>query len=143
MEQVVQVFRALSEEMRLRILMLLTHGELCVCDLMNIFEETQSKVSRHVAYLKHSGLVKGKRVGVWMHYSLKDPLDEISGAQLTFIKENLGHLPWFTEDLERLEEVKKQKLCEAEASGTSVSRPKVPASREKREGSASTGKTNS
>jgi len=43
MERLVQYFRALSEEMRLRIVMLLTHGELCVCDIMEILDEPQSR----------------------------------------------------------------------------------------------------
>ena len=58
MDQVVQIYKALSEEMRIRIMMLLTHGELCVCDLMAIFDEPQSKISRHLAYLKNSGKAK-------------------------------------------------------------------------------------
>lgn len=120
MEKIVQVYKAMSEEMRLRLLMLLTYGELCVCDLMAIFGEPQSKVSRHLAYLKHSGLVKSKRVGVWMHYSLQAPLDEVSGAQLGFIKEKLSGLPLFKEDMDRMEEVKKQKLCKSEGEAISV-----------------------
>ncbi len=112
MEKIVQIYKAMSEEMRLRTLMLLTHGELCVCDLMAIFDEPQSKVSRHLAYLKHSGLVRSRRVGVWMHYALKEPLDEIAQAQLDFMKKRLSHQPLFVEDFKKMEEVKKQKLCE-------------------------------
>jgi ArsR family transcriptional regulator len=111
-EQVVEIFKALSEEMRLRIMMLLTDGELCVCDLMAIFEEPQSKVSRHLAYLKHAGLIGSKRVGVWMHYFLKDPMDELAAAQLAFMNERLAHLPRFKEDADRMTELKKQKTCE-------------------------------
>jgi ArsR family transcriptional regulator, arsenate/arsenite/antimonite-responsive transcriptional repressor len=111
-EQLVQLYKALSEEMRLRIMMLLTHGELCVCDLMEIFGEAQSKVSRHLAYLKHSGLVKSKRDGLWMHYSLREPMDSIAQAQISFLKEQLSCVAWFQEDMKKMEEVKKQKLCE-------------------------------
>jgi ArsR family transcriptional regulator, arsenate/arsenite/antimonite-responsive transcriptional repressor len=111
-EQVVEIFKALSEEMRLRIMMLLTDGELCVCDLMAIFEEPQSKVSRHLAYLKHAGLIGSKRVGVWMHYFLKEPMDELAAAQLAFMNERLADLPRFKEDAGRMTELKKQKTCE-------------------------------
>lgn len=107
-----QLYKALSEEMRLRILMLLTHGELCVCDLMEIFEEPQSKISRHLAYLKNSGLLGSKRVGVWMHYFLKEPLDEVATAQIDFMREHLSHFQWSRQDFEKMEEVKAQKLCE-------------------------------
>jgi ArsR family transcriptional regulator len=112
MEQITQMFRSLSEEMRLRIIMLLIHGELCVCDLMAVLDEPQSKVSRHLAYLKHSGLLSSKRVGVWMHYSLKEPLDKISQAQLNFMKKQLAHQPLFEEDFKKMEKAKKQKKCE-------------------------------
>jgi ArsR family transcriptional regulator, arsenate/arsenite/antimonite-responsive transcriptional repressor len=112
MEQLVQMYKALSEDMRLRIMMLLIQGELCVCDLMTIFEQPQSKVSRHLAYLKHSGLIQGKRVGTWMHYSIKEPLDITIDAQLAFMKQQFGRLPVFLEDIRRLEDVKKQKLCD-------------------------------
>ena len=112
MEHLTQMYKALSEEMRLRIMMLLTHGELCVCDLMAIFNEGQSKVSRHLIYLKHSGLVKSKRVGTWMHYSINETLNITIDAQLTFMKQQLTQLPVFRNDEQKLEEVKKQKLCD-------------------------------
>jgi ArsR family transcriptional regulator len=113
MNQLVQFFRALSEETRLRIVMLLTQGELCVCDLMEVLEEPQSKVSRHLAYLKHSGITDSKRVGVWMHYWLKESRNGIYKAQINFLKEQLTHLPQFRSDMERLLELKKQGACKA------------------------------
>jgi len=112
MEQLTQMYKALSEDMRLRVVMLLTHGEICVCDLMAIFGENQSKVSRHLAYLKHSGLIKSKRVGTWMHYSLKEPLDSTIDAQLTFMKQQLSQLPVIRDDEQKMQDIMKQKLCE-------------------------------
>jgi hypothetical protein len=53
MDELVQCLRALSEEVRLRIIMLLTRGELCVCDIMEVLSEPQSKVSRHLSYLMY------------------------------------------------------------------------------------------
>ena len=113
MEQLVQFFKALSDETRLRIMMLLTQGELCVCDLMFVLDEPQSKVSRHLAYLKHSGLTNSKRAGVWMHYWLKEPVDDVHRAQLDFLKRQLSHLPQFRMDREKLLELKKQGGCKA------------------------------
>ena len=113
MERFIQLFRALSEEARLRIVMLLTNGELCVCDLMAVLEEPQSKISRHLAYLTHSGLTKSKRVGVWMHYSLREPLDEVYEAQIEFLKKQLSHIPQLSSDKDRLLELKKEGSCKA------------------------------
>jgi len=112
MDKTTQIYKALSEVIRLRIVMLLTHGELCVCDLMEIFGETQSKISRHLAYLKHSGFVKSRRAGTWMHYSLKEPLDSLIEAHIAFMKEQFSELPIIQEDVRRMEEVKSSKLCE-------------------------------
>jgi len=113
MEQLIQLFRALSEEARLRIVMLLTNGELCVCDLMAILGEPQSKISRHLAYLTHSGLTKSKRVGIWMHYSLKEPLDEVYKAEIECLKKQLSHFPQLCSDKVRLLELKKEGSCKA------------------------------
>jgi ArsR family transcriptional regulator len=121
-EDIAQIYKALSEEMRLRILMLLTQGELCVCDIMAVLEEPQSKVSRHLAYLKHSGLIQGKRVGTWMHYFVRDPLEELTAAHLEFLKKELSGLSWAKADSEKMIEVQAKKLCDNSAGGVPVSR---------------------
>ncbi len=113
MEQLAQLYKALSEEMRLRIMMLLTQGELCVCDIQAVLDEPQSKVSRHLAYLKHSGLVSSKRVGVWMHYVIKDSADKTCMAQLAFMEENLSTLLQFSADRKKLKQFQKEKGCDA------------------------------
>ncbi len=71
MEQLIHIFQALSDEARVRILNLLFEvEELCVCDIQSILGFSQPKASRHLAYLKHAGLVKDRRHGLWMIYSL-------------------------------------------------------------------------
>lgn len=70
MKNLAHIFKALSDETRLRILALLSAGELCVCDLMAALELPQSTVSRHLAYLRHAGLVDDERRGIWMFYRL-------------------------------------------------------------------------
>ena len=70
MKNIAHIFKALSDETRLRILALLSLGELCVCDLMEALELPQSTVSRHLAYLRNAGLVEDERRGVWMFYRL-------------------------------------------------------------------------
>lgn len=64
------MFRAFSDHTRLRILNLLAQGELCVCDITAILDQSQPKVSRHLAYLRRAGLVRARREGLWMHYYL-------------------------------------------------------------------------
>jgi len=127
MEGITQIYKALSEEMRLRILMLLTQGELCVCDIMAVLDEPQSKVSRHLAYLKHSGLIQGKRVGTWMHYFVRDSLDEITSAHLEFLKKELSGTNWAEADAEKMRQVQAQKLCDNSAGGRPDSQERAAA----------------
>jgi ArsR family transcriptional regulator, arsenate/arsenite/antimonite-responsive transcriptional repressor len=67
------IFRALADPTRLRILNLLLPGELCVCDIVTTLRLPQPAVSRHLAYLKDSGLVEARREGLWMYYRLTPP----------------------------------------------------------------------
>lgn len=97
------LFRALADTTRLRCLSLLVHhGELCVCDLTQILALSQPKISRHLANLKASQLVKDRRDGTWVYYSLHpelpDWVQEIIKHNLTKLSQ---HAP-FQEDLARI-----------------------------------------
>ena len=72
MHDFVLAMKALAEEPRLRILALLAHGRLCVCDLIAVLDLPQSTVSRHLAYLKKTGWLEDERQGTWMYYSFAD-----------------------------------------------------------------------
>ncbi|EMH4164271.1 metalloregulator ArsR/SmtB family transcription factor [Pluralibacter gergoviae] len=66
-----QLFKNLSDETRLGIVLLLREaGELCVCDLCAALEQSQPKISRHLAMLRESGLLLDSRRGKWVHYRL-------------------------------------------------------------------------
>jgi len=72
-ESLAAMFKTLSEPVRLRITyLLLEQGELCVCDLVETLELSQSVVSRHLAYLRNNGLVSTRREGVWVYYCIVD-----------------------------------------------------------------------
>ena len=70
MRELVKVFKALSDETRIRLLKLLQQRELCVCEIMQVLKMTQSRVSRNLGILKDAGLVTDRRDGLWVHYSL-------------------------------------------------------------------------
>ena len=72
MKEMVIILKALSDETRLRILKLLEHGELCVCEIVAAFDMSQPKVSFHLGVLKAAGLLKDRKEGKWMHYRLDD-----------------------------------------------------------------------
>ncbi|MFD2230145.1 ArsR/SmtB family transcription factor [Alkalimarinus sediminis] len=72
-ESYAQFFKCLSEPVRLRILfLLLKRGELCVCDLVDTLDISQSVVSRHLAYLRNNGVLSSRRDGAWVYYTLAD-----------------------------------------------------------------------
>lgn len=102
MKKIAQLFKALSDDTRLRILGLLLEGELCVCDLMAILNMPQSTVSRHLAYLKNSGLVEDRRQGVWMHYRLSDGDGVLHGDMLDLLRKDLSALPQVRSDQKKL-----------------------------------------
>jgi len=67
----VELFNALNEEARIRILNLIYHHqEMCISDLELILDFTQTKTSRHLAYLKNTGMVKAKKYDQWVYYSI-------------------------------------------------------------------------
>ena len=66
------IFKAFSDPTRLRILNLLQgKDELCVCDIIGVVGGPQTKISRHLAYLRRAGLVEARKNGLWMHYRLR------------------------------------------------------------------------
>ena len=72
MKELLTIFKALSDETRLRIIKLLEQGELCVCDITAALDMVQPKVSFHLSALKEAGLIKDRKQGKWIHYSLNE-----------------------------------------------------------------------
>jgi ArsR family transcriptional regulator len=72
MQDILIIFKALSDETRLRVLKLLEQGELCVCDIVAALDMIQPKVSFHLAVLKDAGLIKDRKQGKWVHYRLNE-----------------------------------------------------------------------
>jgi len=106
-----KLFKALSDETRLRIMaLLLANGELCVCDLTATLQLPQSTVSRHLAYLRKSGLVRDRREGLWMYYSIERRRG-FSNSLVQFLSENLQNLAQAREDQRRLESTSDCNRC--------------------------------
>jgi ArsR family transcriptional regulator len=102
MKKIARKFKALSDETRLRILALLSSGEMCVCDLMAILDLPQSTVSRHLATLRNAGWVEDRRQGVWMYYRLLDAEDAFSRELCTVLETHLSASPQALRDREAL-----------------------------------------
>ena len=77
-DRAVQLFHALSDRTRLSILQRLRLGERCVCDMTDMLDAAQSRLSFHLKVLKDAGLVTDRREGRWMYYTLNpEALDEV------------------------------------------------------------------
>ncbi|MDP2939422.1 MAG: metalloregulator ArsR/SmtB family transcription factor [Candidatus Omnitrophota bacterium] len=100
MKEELNLFRALSDETRLRIMVLLTEEELCVCQLEWALNLTQAKVSRHLTVLKNAGLVQDRREGLWIFYSLTEARNELEKTIHKYLKEYFAKkLDFFKKDL--------------------------------------------
>jgi len=79
-EELAGLFAALADSTRLRLLNLIAGREVCVCYLVEILEQSQPKVSRHLAYLRRAGIVAARREGKWMHYRIVPPADRAAAS---------------------------------------------------------------
>ena len=97
-----RLFKALGDVTRLRILGLLLAGEVCVCDIHESLKIPQSKASRHLAYLRRTGLVETRREGLWIHYRLGALADPVLAALVDAVRHALTHIEPMRRDAERL-----------------------------------------
>jgi ArsR family transcriptional regulator len=101
--QMEDLFKALADVTRLRILGLLLTGEVCVCDIHESLKIPQPKASRHLAYLRRSGLVETRRDGLWIHYRLGKLADPVLAAIGDAVRHALAHMAAVHRDAERLQ----------------------------------------
>ena len=115
MKNTAQVFKALSDETRLRIMGLLIAGEeLCVCDIIAALDLPQSTVSRHLAYLRNSGLLEDRRQGVWMYYRISQDNKNFIPCFLDILSVLFNDLDQTAHDRRSLNDflkVKKEEMC--------------------------------
>jgi DNA-binding transcriptional ArsR family regulator len=84
-----QIFLALSDPSRLRILSLIvTNGEQCITDLERILEFTQTKTSRHLIYLKNSGILTSRKLNQWAFYQIKEEALELTQQIFQFLRKD-------------------------------------------------------
>lgn len=107
LQELLNIFKSLSDKTRLRIIKLLEHGELCVCDLIAALDMVQPKVSFHLAILKEAGLIKDRKQGKWSYYTLDDS-DMFKRFLLLSVMEKAGH-EFVDSDKKRLQDFLAQK----------------------------------
>jgi ArsR family transcriptional regulator len=111
MKELEQYFKALADVNRLRILNLLLHGELCVCDIQFVLEASQPNVSRHLSYLKNSGLVLDRRDGFRIFYRLAEPKQGAKKKIFEFLQDAYKSEDQLKDDTRRLKEAIQAGSC--------------------------------
>jgi len=106
------LFRALADRTRLRILHLLSGGEVCVCDLVTVLEVPQPTASRHLAYLRKAGLVTARKDGYWSYYSLSAPRGELHTKLLECVACCRHAMPEMARDAKLLGKCARKGCCE-------------------------------
>jgi len=115
-------FQALGDNTRLRLLNLMGDQELCVCYFVEILDQPQPKISRHLAYLRSAGIVETRREGKWMHYRIVMP-PHIGAAQI--LRETLA---WLRDDrIMQTDRARLSKACCSPAKFVALQGAPVPA----------------
>ena len=125
LDQLEVVFKALSDRTRLRILALLGNNEVCVCHIHDSLGLPQPTVSRHLAHLRHAGLVAVRRDGVWMHYQLARSLDPAIQAVVSAAVDALTAAPTTTQDRKQFQRAFGQLYVVSTPTGGSCCTPRT------------------
>lgn len=103
--------KAISDETRLRIMLVLFTHELCVCELCDVLQESQPKISRHLAVLRTAGYVTDKRQGQWVFYYYSIEQELLRDLIQCIVVEH-EKLPLLKSDFDRLSaKIKNNRLC--------------------------------
>jgi len=112
LQELVKVFKALGDDTRIGLLKLLEQRNLCVCELMQALDMTQSRVSRNLGILKNVGLVKDRRDGLWVHYSLNDEAKPQIQKLLSILKDSCNDDKTIVKDITELSKAQKLSQCD-------------------------------
>ena len=122
MERNIELLKAFADPTRLRLMHLLARRgpEVCVCDIVEVLQAPQSTISRQIGPLRMLGLVKGRRVRTWVHYSLVKPEGPFHESLLKLLDRCGGGGDQFAKDLDRFDRLMKRRAlacCREESDG--------------------------
>ena len=101
------ITKALADENRIRALMMLTRGELCVCQIIEMLGLAPSTVSKHMYILKQAGLVKTRKEGRWIYYRLTDKQNKSASEIINWLEKYLKNDSDILKDTKHLQKMKK------------------------------------
>jgi DNA-binding transcriptional ArsR family regulator len=117
MREILDITKALADANRLRVLMALTGGELCVCQIVELLRLAPSTVSKHMSILRYARLVDSRKDGRWMYYRLpgRDAAKPVREA-ITWVRRSLAESPQAVQDKRKLEKIlamNPEELCKS------------------------------
>ena len=112
MREFIKVIKALRDPNRVKIVKMLQHGELCVCEIQEVLGTSQPTVSKHLKILEGAGLLNSRKEGLWVYYRLNDGSDSPYVATLLGnLKHWLEETPEITEMVKRLPDILRANIC--------------------------------
>lgn len=112
MKDFIKVMKALSDPNRVRIVKMLQHKLMCVCEMQEALQISQSSVSKHLKILEEAGLVDYRKDGLWVNYYLAD------GRKSPYVSSLMGNLRHWLEDepevaelIQRLPRIRREEIC--------------------------------
>lgn len=129
MRETLAITNALADESRVRAVIALARGRLCVCQIAELLQLAPSTVSKHLSILRHGGLVEARKQGRWIYYSIPDQPGASVRQSLDWIQEALAKDSRILEDEQRLRQILKEDpedICRRQL-GKSKTSPAVPA----------------
>jgi len=106
-----EIFKALSENSRLRILSILTDGELCVCEIEACLDLTQSNISRHLTVLKNCGMLDSYKNAQWVYYKVSEKFIQDNSELWNYLSRKFSELLNYQTDCQKCKKYKGQDLC--------------------------------
>jgi ArsR family transcriptional regulator len=106
------ITKALSDENRVRVLMALNVGELCVCQIIELLNLAPSTVSKHMSILKQARLVEGEKSGKWVYYRLAGNAPKAASEAIEWAKRHLVSEAAIKRDIKNLRAIIKQRPVE-------------------------------
>jgi len=106
MREILDITKAMADGNRLRVLMALAGGELCVCQIVELLQLAPSTVSKHMSILRQAGLVEGRKDGRWMYYRLpgREASKAVRGA-VAWARRSLAESPQTVQDARKLKAI--------------------------------------
>lgn len=112
MKEFIKVTKALSDPTRVKIIKMLQHKKMCVCEIRAILMINQPSVSKHLKILENAGLVNSAKDGLWVNYQLTDGSESPYMANiLGNLKHWLNHDPEILKLVEQLPFIKRENIC--------------------------------